>query len=173
LAATSFTLSGCLLNSIHQVHYRTSIEPWEAIVVVGVGLQAPWNYAGYSVSLDEYSLEKQKITGNCFHYNHIKATISSGQRDVKYFAFQVPAGVYVFSAFNATPPPHPAAFIAPKGAVVYFGDYIYREDRAVELRNGLASAQVAVKGLIPRHATLTQADPEPSVKHGTAFLCTP
>jgi hypothetical protein len=175
--ATSLAVSGCLLNSIQQVHQRTTVESGEALVVIGVGLSAPSPYPTFSVSLDEYSLKKQKITGNCFHYNHMDATISAGQTTVQYFAFRVPAGVYVFSAFNAGPSPHPlphpAAFIAPKGGVIYFGDYIFVGDHIMELRNSIAAAQIAVRDIIPIKSTLTQADPEPSVERGTAFLCTP
>lgn len=175
--AISLAVSGCLLNSVQQIHHRTAIEPGEALVVIGVGLGAPWPYPTFSVSLDEYSLQKQKITGDCFHYNHMDATISAGETAVQYFAFRVPAGVYVFSEFNAGPSPrplpHPAAFIAPKGGVIYFGDYILVGDHTVELRNDIAAARIAVKDIIPINSTLTQADPEPSVRRGTVFLCTP
>jgi hypothetical protein len=152
------------------------LEPGHAIVVVGVGVDSP-RAGPYSVSLDEYSLKNKKITGTCFHYNHIEASVPSGQKDVKYLAFVVPAGVYVFSGFNAAtaahPLPRPAAFIAPSGGVVYFGDYIGMEDGSVELRSNLDAASSEVAGVIPKLSTLSQAEPEPTVQHGSVFLCTP
>lgn len=169
-------LCGCLVNGVHQIHSRTPLEPGHAIVVVGLGLNSPRAYP-YSVSLDEYSLKNNQITGNCFHYNHIEASVPSGQKDVKYLAFVVPAGVYVFSGFNAAPAAHPlprpAAFSAPSGGVVYFGNYIAMEDGSVELRSNLDAASSAVAGVIPKLSTLSQAEPEPTVQHGSVFLCTP
>jgi hypothetical protein len=109
-------VSGCLMNSAHETHHRTAIESGQAIVVIGVGLDTASPPSSFSIALDEYSITKGKITGNCFHYNHIQANLPAVQTDVKYFAYIVPAGVYVYSSFNGNPPPHPAAFIAPSGA---------------------------------------------------------
>jgi hypothetical protein len=85
----------------------------------------------------------------------------------------VPAGVYVYSAFNANPAPKPAAFIAPSGKAVYFADYVYVGSTVVQMRNSLDAARIAVQPLLAGNLVLTQASSEPSVTHGTAFLCTP
>jgi hypothetical protein len=161
------------MNSAHETHHRTAIESGQAIVVIGVGLDTASPPSSFSIALDEYSITKGKITGNCFHYNHIQANLPAVQTDVKYFAYIVPAGVYVYSSFNGNPPPHPAAFIAPSGKAVYFGDYVYVGDHDVELRRSLTAAKTAVRNLVPRDLMLTQAESWMDIDRGTAFLCTP
>jgi hypothetical protein len=49
--------------------------------------------------------------------------------------------------------PQPAAYAAPSGKAVYFGDYVYVGNGVVQMRYNLGAAQAAV--------------------HGTVFLCTP
>jgi hypothetical protein len=166
-------LSGCLLNSVSKISHKTGVAAGQSIVVIGLGLDAAWPYTGFALSLDEYSLEKSRTTGNCFHYNHINAEIPPAPASIRYFAYKVPAGVYVYSAFNGNPAPQPAAFIAPSGKAVYFGDYIYVGNRVVQMRSNLGAAQIAVRPLLAGNLVLTQASSEPSVIHGTMFLCTP
>jgi hypothetical protein len=173
VVVAALPLSGCLLNSVNKITHKTGVAAGQSIVVIGVGLDAAWPYAGFSLLLDEYSLEKNRITGNCFHYNHIKAEIPPAPASIKYLAYEVPAGMYVYSAFNGNPAPQPAAFIAPSGKAVYFGDYVYVGNRVVQIRSNLGAAQIAVRSLLAGSLVLTRASSEPSVIHGTVFLCTP
>jgi hypothetical protein len=95
-----------------------------AIVVIGVGLDAAWPFGVFPLALEEYSVAKQDITGNCFRYNHIAATRPSSPAKVKHFAYKVPAGTYTYSSFNTNTDlvqsAVGSAFIAPPGRTVYF-----------------------------------------------------
>jgi len=143
---------------------------------VGIGLDAAWPFAAFSLALDEYSLEKRDIAGNCFRYNHIEATRASNPAKVTYFAYKVPAGTYVYSPFNANatlPPSVPATgFIAPPGRAVYFGDYVFVGNQTVELRRDIDAARLGVRALIPDDLLLDQAEPAP-IAHVHPFMCTP
>jgi hypothetical protein len=175
LVVATVNVSGCLVNSVHQINHRSAIETGDAIVVVGVGFDAQPPLAGFSFSLDEYSMKNGRSTGNCFHYNHIEVQLPrpSNQSSVKYFAYKVPAGVYVWSAFNRTPAPGTPAFIASRGRAVYFGDYIYVGDHAIDQRSNLAAAQLSMQSVLPKNLRVVTADSPPAAIHGTPFLCTP
>src|SRR5579859_6026417 len=82
--------SGCLANSVQKVGRASEAHPDSAhsIVVVGVGLEATWPFAAFSLALDEYSLEKHNVAGNCFRYNHIEVTRASSPAKVAYFAYR-------------------------------------------------------------------------------------
>lgn len=107
-----------------------------AIVVIGVGLDAAWPFAAFSLSFDEYLVENQNIAGNCLRYNHIAVTRPSRPAKVAYFGYKVPACTYVYSSFNSNAdlaqPASGSAFIAPPGRTVYFGDYVFVGNRTVE-----------------------------------------
>ena len=91
-------MPGCLLNSVHSISRapRTKPDRDHAIVVIGMGLDETWPYSEFQLTFPEYSVEKQSITGNCFHYNRIEATVPSTSAKVRYFAFEVPADAYVY-----------------------------------------------------------------------------
>ena len=172
------TVPGCLQNSVHRVTETRRAHPDSAhsLVVVGVGLDAAWPFAAFSLALDEYSFEKHDTTGNCFRYNHIEATRASSPAKVTYFAYEVPAGAYVYSPFNANAKLAPAdsatGFIVPPGKAVYVGDYVFVGDQTVELRRDIGAARLGVRSLIPVDLTLEQAEPA-HIGHVHAFLCTP
>jgi hypothetical protein len=172
------TVPGCLRNSVQPVTKTQRAHPDSAhsIVVVGVGLDAAWPFASFSLALDEYSFEKHDITGNCFRYNHIEATRATNPAKVTYFAYKVPAGTYVYSPFNANAilaPSAPATgFIAPPGRAVYFGDYVFVGNQTVELRRDIDAARFGVRSLIPGDLLLDQAEPA-AIAHVHPFMCTP
>jgi hypothetical protein len=143
--------------------------------VVGVGLDAAWPFAAFSLALDEYSFEKHDISGNCFSYNHIEATRASNPAKVTYFIYKVPAGTYVYSPFNASailaPPAAATGFIAPPGRAVYFADYVFVGNQTVELRRDIDAARLGVRSLIPSDIVLDQAEPV-AITHVHPFMCT-
>ena len=103
--------------------------------------------------MDEFfSMKSGKSTGNCFHYNRIEVQLPlpTEQSSIKYFAYTVPEGVYVWSAFNGTPAPGTPAFIALGGRAVYFGDYIHIGDHAIDRHSNLAAAQTAMQSVLPK-----------------------
>lgn len=175
IVVATVSASGCLVNSVHRINHPSAIESGDAIVVVGVGFDTPHPLSGISFSLDEYSMKNGKSTGNCFHYNHIEVQLPrpTNQSSVRYFAYRVPAGVYVWSAFNETPAPGTPAFIASGDKAVYFGDYVDVGDHALNQRSNLAAAQLAMQSVLPKNLRLVNADSPPVAIHGTPFLCTP
>jgi len=120
-------------------------------------------------------MKNGKSTGNCFHYNHIEVQlpVPTEQPGIKYFAYKVPAGVYVWSAFNGTPAPGTPAFIASSGRAAYFGDYIRVGDHAVDQHSNLVAAQLAMQSVLPKSFRPANAESPASALHGTPFLCTP
>jgi hypothetical protein len=171
--------SGCLQNAVHPVTKAGRMNPdsGHAIVVVGVGVETPWPFSAFSISLDEYSVKKRDIAGNCFRYNHIVATIPPSPAKVTYFAYKVPAGIYVYSPFNANAALLSSAgggsgFIAPPGKAVYFGDYVFVGNRTVGLRSDIDAARVGIGGLLTHGVVLEQAAPT-IVARVHPFLCTP
>jgi hypothetical protein len=170
-------ISGCIMNSVRSITRapRTKPDAAHAIVVIGMGLDGPWPYKAFQLTFPEYSVEKQSITGNCFHYNRIEAARPSEPSKVTYLAFEVPANVYVYFGNPGAPlasSPVGHAFTAPPGGTVYFGDYILGDNKTVEFRRDINAARAGSKGLIPRAAVLEPAE-SASAPGARMFLCTP
>lgn len=174
----SALLAGCTLNSVRPLPAGASIDESRAVVVFGVGVEGQWNYAGYSVQVDEYDVRAQAITGNCFRFNRMSGAVPPAPGVVRYFSFDAPAGVYAYSGFNGarlaletgadTP-----AFSARAGRVVYMGDFIYTKQGSVSIRRDLDAAKRYLAALRPNlRGELTQAE-EFSVHRPKLFMCTP
>ena len=173
-------IPGCLLNSVHSITgaSRTKPDAAHAIVVIGVGLDATWPYAEFQSTFPEYSVEKERITGNCFHYNRIEATRPPNPAKVTYLAFLVPANGYVYLSTldlvdsHRGPSPIGHAFIAPPSATVYFGDYVFVGGKAVEFRRDIDAARAGTKDFLPRDAVLELAE-STTAPGAHMFMCTP
>jgi hypothetical protein len=153
-------LQGCVLNSVMQLDpgEQPAPGPYRAIAVYGLGVEGAWRYPEFAIVLDEYNPRDKRITGGCFLYNRMEAAVPTKAREVRQFAFDVPAGHYAYSGFNATRlSSGPVAFELPEGRVVYLGDFIYT-DSGVELRRR--------EGKVPL-AKVAPISPPPM------FLCTP
>ena len=178
LLVTCELIPGCLLNSVHPIIKAPQTKPdsAHAIVVIGVGLDVVWPFTEFPLTLDEYSGEKQGITGNCFHYNRIEATRPSIPAKVTYLAYEVPANIYVYSGRNANATLAPSsmgrAFIAPPGATVYFGDYVFVGNKKVEFRRDIDAARSGARFLLPHDTVLKPAELT-TVAHARPLLCTP
>lgn len=175
LLAVLAIVPGCLLNSVHSIGRapRTKPDAGYAIVVIGIGLDVTWPYTEFQLTFPEYSVEKQKITGNCFHYNRIEATRPPIPAKVTYLAFEVPANAYVYlNVTTLSPSTTGHAFIAPPGATVYFGDYVFVGNNTVEFRRDINAARLGVRRLLPPGTALELAEsttaPDPRM-----FICTP
>jgi hypothetical protein len=171
-------IPGCLSNSVHPITTapRTKPDSAHAIVVVGVGIDVAWPFTAFTLVLDEYSAEKQGITGTCFHYNRIETTRPSSPAKLAYLAYEVPENIYVYSGRNANATLAPSspgrAFIAPPGATVYFGDYVFVGNGTVEFRRNIEAARSGAQSVLPRDTVLEPAEPT-TVAHAPALLCTP
>jgi len=118
-------------------------------------------YTEFQLTLAEYSVEKESITGNCVHYNRIDATRPSIPAKVAYLAFEVPANAYVYlDNPNAPLAPSPIghAFVAPPGATGYFGDYVLVGNKTVEFRQDIAAARAGARAVLPRDTVLEPAE---------------
>lgn len=119
-----------------------------------------------------------KHYGQCFHYNRIEATVPSTPAKVRYFAFEVPANAYVYLSLLDLVDDHRApsqighAFIAPPGATVYFGDYVFVGSKIAEFRRDINAARAATKELLPRDTVLGLAE-STSAPGARMFICTP
>jgi len=173
-------IPGCILNSVHSINRapRTKPDRAHAIVVIGIGVDETWPHSDFQLTFPEYSVAKQRITGNCFHYNRMDVTVPSTPAKVRYFAFEVPANAYVYLSTlglvdaNRAPSPIGHAFIAPSGATVYFGDYVFAGNETVEFQRDINAARTATKELLPRDAVLVPAE-STTAPGAHMFMCTP
>jgi hypothetical protein len=141
--------SGCLLlNDVNQVtsfdYSRKEPKPGRSLVVYGIGIEGkgPWSNHGFGVALDEYDIQEQGITGNCWRFNRMIASIVGIVGTRQYFMFDVQPGHYVYSGFNGPHHRQTWVFEVPLGRVVYLGDFVLAEDGNVDLqrdRDGVAS----------------------------------
>lgn len=172
--AACVLLSGCLMNSTRPLPTGAVVKPGRAIVVYGIGIESNWKYPELGVVLEEYSLAKQNITGNCMFHNQLDASIPSAPGPVRYVAFDVVPGHYIFSPFNAARfRSDMLAFEAPSGRAVYIGDFIYTHEKEFVLRRDRDTFERARKQALPDldgEVLLAQSQ---EVKGGTMFLCMP
>jgi hypothetical protein len=177
LLITCALVPGCLLNSVRQItaEPRSTPDSDHAIVVIGIGLDVRWPYTEFQLTLPEYSVKKQGITGNCFHYNRIEATRPSVPAKVAYLAFEVPANAYAYPGLADTIPAPSlvgSAFIAPARSTVYFGDFVFVENETVEFRRDINAARAGASRLLPPNAVLKLAESTPA-PGARIPLCTP
>jgi hypothetical protein len=174
----ALSMSGCLMNSAYRIQHKLPLAPGHSIVVFGAQLDAEWSHPEFEMILDEYSAAKHGITGNCFRYTRLQAGMSSHPSGMHYFAYQVPAGAYIYSFNNsvrtgsAFDGKMPSVFVAPAGAAVYFGDFVY-DGSEMKLQGNLGAAQAAMKPLLAGRQVLTQAEITRDEIKIRQFLCTP
>ena len=181
----SLTLSGCLwlflgpTNTVRPSEL-SSARPGTTQIVFGVATETDWPFAGFGVQLERYDPVTGEA-GNCSRHDNARGNIPPTPTGLHYFVFDVPAGAYVFSALNgqSLDSDSPAAFVAPAGKTVYFGDFVLvgpitpytlSIDGPIVVRRDLAAAK-AVLG--PEATKLELAEVLPGVRRGRPFLCTP
>lgn len=167
-------LSGCGINYVKPVSYGSTVGQDRAVIVYGVKVEVQWTYPQFGIVLDEYDAKTGKITGNCWSYVHARATVDGAPGDVRYFAFEVPPGQYVYSPFNANSlVGGNIAFEATAGKPAYVGEFVYEQNRTVTLRQNLDEAKPAIDLLFPElKGSLSAADTR-IVKNPFVFICTP
>ena len=126
--------NGCTMNAVKSLPAGDTPLGDRTVVVYGVKVEGDWKYPKFSVQLAEYDLAKQNITGNCFQFNRTEAVVASEPGAMKYFAFEVPPGYYVYSPFHPTRLSGDfLAFEAPAGRSVYIGDFVLEKNQSVSL----------------------------------------
>ena len=111
-----------------------------AIVLYGIGVEGKSDYPRFGTGLDEYSLDQQSITGNCWRFNRMQESVTAIIGTRQYFLFDVEPGHYVYSGFNGArlrDSGKVPAFEVPAGRIVYLGDFIYSDDGKVDIRRDL------------------------------------
>jgi hypothetical protein len=174
LAIVAVLMGGCTLSSTVPLETGGAPHAGRAVIVYGLGVEGQWPHARYGVQLAEYSLEQQNITGNCFRFNRVDAAVPSAPAGLRYVAFDVVPGSWVYSPMNgAQPEGDPVAFRVPAGQTVYLGDFIYGKNGRVRRTGDLAAERTAIRQALPALAadlmpvaTVPVAAPKP-------FLCTP
>jgi hypothetical protein len=174
LALAALLTSGCTMNSTVPLATGGAPHAGRAVIVYGVGVDGPWAYPNFSVQLTEYSIDKQAITGNCFRFNRVDAIVPATAIGIRYFAFDVAPGSYVYSPMNgAQPKGEPVAFRVPAGRAVYLGDFVYGKDGRVTRGGNLDGEKSAIRQALPAVPddvmiadTVVVAAPKP-------FLCAP
>src|SRR5437868_8009618 len=138
--ALAAALSGCVVNGVRP-HDGGEAPPGRAVVVFGVTVAGAWNYPRFGVTLDHYDTGKQAITGNCFAFDRLEASMPAAPAPTRYFAFDAPPGHYVFSPFNvSTFAGRNRAFEARPGRTVYIGNFLLGEQSTVTLHRELDDA---------------------------------
>ncbi|WP_457393267.1 hypothetical protein [Roseateles sp. P5_E1] len=179
LAATGW-LTGCVINAA-KPYDGAALDPHgeRAIAVVGVTVDRPWRFERFGVVLDQYDVTQQKITGNCFSYNRIEAGAPGVAGPTRFFAFEVPAGHYIYSAFNrsnevggAQFPEGNRAFHLPAGRAVYIGNFVLDKD-TITLRRDTAEARAALKQTLPKLAAQVEIAAAVTAAPARPFMCTP
>ena len=168
--------SGCALNlnSVESVSTAIQLGMDRAIVVYGVAVEENWGAPRFSVALDEYSVTQQKITGNCWRFNRMEASIPGTPGPIQYFAFEVPPGHFAYSGFSGVPlEGTPVAFVVPKNKIVYVGVFIYTQERKVILQRDFAAERSRISDALPEikgHLVLAESLP---VRSPGMFMCGP
>ncbi len=168
-------LAGCVVNGVRPLAGTASGSRGDrAVVVVGITVAGAWRYPQFGVILDQYDRAQQRITGDCFSYNRIEAVVAAVPAPTRFLAFEVPAGDYVYSAFNtARFAGNDQAFQAGPGHAVYVGNFALGDNGVVTLRSDLAADRVAIAQALPRLAAGLEMAHAVTVVPASPFFCTP
>jgi hypothetical protein len=182
ILVVTFLLPGCLLlNDVSPYNaHDLKVNPDRSLVIIGLSvesIESSYNFPKVGIGFDEYDATNQKITGNCWRYNNIDASVSTTPDKIRYFIFDVPNGTYSYSGFNSvrlqTQDSKTLAFLAPAGKVVYLGDFIRTNKKRFEMRHNLEYATYELKKRYPEFkGKLVIADSFP-IPPPRMFLCTP
>jgi hypothetical protein len=164
-------LTGCLLlNDVSRVDDRAHRPgPDRALVILGVGIEGPWEYPQFSARLFEYDMARKAMVGNCWRWNRLEAATG---KPIEYFFFDVAPGYYAGDTLFRGEA-GPLAFEVPAGRVVYLGDFIYAKDRKVDLRRNTKAATEALKSEAASgdsEVVVARTAPAASLQ---MFLCSP
>ncbi|KQV88911.1 hypothetical protein [Pelomonas sp. Root1237] len=174
LAATGW-LTGCVINAA-KPYDGAALDPHgeRAIAVVGVTVDRPWRFERFGVVLDQYDVTQQKITGNCFSYNRIEVNAPGVPGPTRFFAFDVPPGPYIYSAFNGGRfAAKDQAFLLPAGRAMYIGNFVLGDNDSVTLRRDTAQDRAALAQALPKLVAQMETTPTVAATAAKPFLCTP
>ena len=169
------SLTGCGVNGVKPLTRVASDVPGDhAIVVVGVTMKGSWAHPQFGVVLDQYDVKAQGVTGNCFSYNRVEAVVSATPAPTRFLAFDVPAGHYIYSAFNGGAfASRDLAFQALPGHAVYIGNFLVGDAGNITLRSDLAENRSAIAQALPAVPAALEMAPATTVAPAKPFMCAP
>jgi hypothetical protein len=171
LIASVLLLSACASNGVRMLTPGMVTSNASAVVVYGVGVEGNWQAERFGIDLAAYDVESQSVAGSCFRFNRTQATVAATPGPVQYFAFEVPAGNYVYIPRHGGA--RAQAFAAPGGRIVYIGDFVYEKNKDVALRRELDSLQKSRAAWLPDlkgQISLAVATPVETVRVFTCSL---
>jgi len=180
LAAGCLGLAGCIVNATRLYAGGTPAHgSSRAIAIVGLTVDRASRLQDFRVVLDQYDIARQAITGGCWTYNRIEAAVPGAAAPIRFFAFELPAGHYIYSAFNRM---HEVsgvrfdgidqAFQLPAGHTVYIGNFVLDGDR-VALRRELDQDRAALTQALPKLAPAVEAAAVVTALPAKPFMCAP
>lgn len=153
---TCAILGGCpAFNDVSRVSAPGhAVSPGRGLLLVGVGKEGEWQAPRFPVRLQQYDMSRHTVTGNCLRWNRVEAATD---RKIEYFLFEVAPGFYAGGGGGAVfrDRDTPVAFEVPAGQVIYVGDFVYADDRKVDLRVDLERA----RGILRREYPNIPGDP--------------
>ena len=176
LACAAFgALTGCAANGVKPFDGTASdLRGDHAIVVIGVTVLGPWPHPRFGVILDQYDVKTQAITGDCFSYDRLEAVVPAAPAPTRFFAFDVPAGHYAYSAFNGGAlAGRDQAFQALPGHAVYVGNFLLGDNGTVTRRDDLAENRSAIAQALPQVPPALETAPAVTVAPAKPFMCAP
>ena len=173
LLVLTAALSGCVVNSVRP--YEGGVGPQRAVVVIGVTVAGAWGHPSFGVTLDHYDIGRQAITGNCFSFDRLEASVPVVPASTRYFAFDAPPGHYIFSGFSTSSfVGRDLAFEARPGRAVYIGNFVLGEQATLTLRRELDDAvRQSIAAFQPTLAATLQLAPQVVAAPARIFLCAP
>jgi hypothetical protein len=180
LAAACLSLAGCVVNAARPYAGGAPDAPsGRAVAVVGLTVVHPSRLPQFKVVLDQYDIRRQAITGGCLTYTRIDADTPNAAAPTRFFAFDVPAGHYIYSGFNRT---HEVggigfesadqAFAVPAGHAVYIGNFVLDGDK-VALHSDLDGDRRALAQALPGLAATVEKAAAVTALPARPFLCAP
>lgn len=174
LFVLSGLLSACGLNNVKKLNSDAAMSPDRSVIIYGIRVEGKWDATMFSVNLDEYDLQSQRITGNCFRFNRTEAMVPSTEKSTQYFAFEVHHGHFVVSPFiNADRSISTTAFSAQKGNAVYIGTFLYDKNKKLILQRDFDRVARQLQNLFPRFRNIIKEPELVEVTRPSLFLCAP
>jgi hypothetical protein len=150
------------------------MQPSEGRAIDVYGIEGRGDFPSFGIELDQYDSKAQNISGNCFRFNRMTATIPAKSSSVRYFAFNVPAGDYVYSPFNlARLTAESPVFLVPDGKIVFLGIFRYSSDAGVSIDGDLETQRESIRKSLPALASELQVAQQVTGSPPRPFLCTP
>lgn len=167
-------LAGCVINASLPLPEGGAPPPHRAVLVYGIGIESHWDFPRAGIQLAEYDLKRQAITGNCFLFNRTEASVEAVPGRIRWFAFDVPPGYYVYSPFQTAGLAGPSvAFEAAAGHATNIGDFILTGPHAVQLRRTPEGERRALYAALPQLPRSLETARTVPVTAPRPFLCTP